>query len=41
MLVPARELGRRAGELLLRRLREDDESGGPESIVVPMYFSAV
>ncbi len=38
MLVPARELGRRASELLLRRLRQDNDAGGPETIVVPMVF---
>lgn len=37
LLIPSREIGRRSGELLLRRLSED-ESSEPETIVIPTRF---
>jgi DNA-binding LacI/PurR family transcriptional regulator len=37
LIIPAREIGRRAGELLLHRLR-DEPVDEPESVVVPMQF---
>jgi LacI family transcriptional regulator len=40
MVVSAREIGRRAAELLLRRLREEEDTSAsePETLVVPMQF---
>jgi LacI family transcriptional regulator len=37
LIIPAREIGRRAGELLLRRLG-DEPIDEPETVVVPMQF---